>query len=105
MNIPAELTSAPVSGTNYTLTAEIDTHDASMTEVGLELVVTYQDEKNKTRIYNVKEFDVTSVNGSTISYSLNYSMGNGGSYKFGVRMFPKNEVLPNRMNFAYVRWI
>ena len=105
LNIPAELTSAPVSGTNYTLTAEIDTHDASMTEVGLELVVTYQDEKNKTRIYNVKEFDVTSVNGSTISYSLNYSMGNGGSYKFGVRMFPKNEVLPNRMNFAYVRWI
>jgi starch phosphorylase len=28
-----------------------------------------------------------------------------GHYKVGIRVYPYNERLPHRMDFAYVRWI
>ena len=28
-----------------------------------------------------------------------------GSYKAAVRMFPKNDKLPHRQDFAYVKWL
>ncbi len=105
LNVPAELTTSPITGTTYHITAEIDTHNADMTDIGIEAVVTYQDEKNKTRVYNVKQFTKDSVKGSVINFSLDYSINNGGSYKYAVRMYPENKELPNRMNFAYVRWM
>ncbi|MDA3846899.1 MAG: alpha-glucan family phosphorylase [Vallitaleaceae bacterium] len=49
--IPEKMKNAPQVGEDYLITAEIDTKAASETSIGLELVVTYQDEKNVTRIY------------------------------------------------------
>jgi len=38
-------------------------------------------------------------------FTLDYRLNKGGTYKYGIRMFPKNVDLPNRQNFCYVRWI
>ena len=103
--IPEEMKTAPHVGEDYILTAEIDTKDASETSIGLELVVTYQDEKNITRVYEVEEFNLENTNGSKIAFKLDYRLNAGGAYKFGIRMFPKHVDLPHRQNFCYVRWI
>jgi starch phosphorylase len=105
LNIPDELLKSPVAGQEYKITAQIDTKDQSETNFGLELVFTYQDEKNITRIYTVKEFEVINKQGSLIDFALSCHLNNGGSYKYGIRLFPKNSELPNRQNFCYVRWI
>ncbi len=105
LSIPEKMKTAPQVGEDYAITAEIDTKDASETGIGLELVVTYQDTKNVTRIYEVEEFKVENTNGSKISFKLDYRLNSGGAYKFGIRMFPKHADLAHRQNFCYVRWI
>ena len=30
---------------------------------------------------------------------------NAGSFKTGVRMYPKNDKLPHRQDFCYVKWL
>lgn len=105
VNIPQEALKAPISGESYELTAQIDTHNPDERGIGLELVVTYQDDKNKTRIYETKEFDVLNSAGSLMNFKLVYKISTGGNFKYAIRMFPKNADLPNRMNFCYVRWI
>jgi starch phosphorylase len=105
LSIPDKMISDPQVGVDYKISAEIDTKDASETGIGLELVVTYQDAKNSTRIYEVEEFELEKVNGSNLSFKVDYRLNTGGAYKFGVRMFPKHADLPYRQNFCYVRWI
>ncbi len=105
LNIPEGLVKEPVSGEDYLISAQIDTHDASLKTFGLELVVTYQDEKNKTCVYDIEKFKADDAEGSLINFSLKYKINKGGSYKYGIRLFPDNADLPNKMNFAYVRWI
>ena len=105
MNLPDVTFKNPLVGEDYEFTAQIDTHDPDERGFGLELVVTYQDEKNITKVYDTKEFDVINSAGSQMNFKLKYNLNNGGNYKFGIRLFPKNPALPNRMNFCYVRWI
>jgi len=32
-------------------------------------------------------------------------MNRAGNFRYAFRMFPKNEDLPHRQDFCYVRWI
>ena len=36
---------------------------------------------------------------------LDYQLNRAGSFKYGFRMYPKNEDLPHRQDFCFVRWI
>lgn len=105
LSVPDGMMNSPQVGEDYIVNAEIDTNDATEKGIGLELVVTYQDQKNVTRIYEVEEFDLVKVEGSKLFFSLDYRLNTGGTYKVGIRMFPKSIDLPNRQNFCYVRWI
>ncbi len=105
LDIPEAMMNLPVVGENYNLSVEIDMKDATEKGIGLELVVTYQDEKDKTRILETQEFKVVKTAGSKISFSLDYQLNKGGEYRFALRMFPKNADLPHRQDFAFVRWI
>lgn len=105
LTIPEGMAQSPQVGEDYLLEAVIDTKDEAMKSIGLELVVTYQDAKNIARIYEVEEFSLVKTEGSKLHFSLNYRLNAGGTYKFDIRMFPKNQDIPNRQNFSYVRWI
>ncbi|MDR3705797.1 MAG: alpha-glucan family phosphorylase [Paludibacteraceae bacterium] len=105
LSLPDGLLHFPQVGENYPINAQVDTKDASEKGIGLELVVTYQDSKNVTRIYEVEEFQLAKTEGSKLLFTLDYRLNKGGTYKYGIRMFPKNVDLPNRQNFCYVRWI
>ncbi|MDR1679755.1 MAG: alpha-glucan family phosphorylase [Prevotellaceae bacterium] len=105
LNIPEQMLHNPQAGETYTITAEIDMKEEPQKSIGLELVVTYRDAKNIKRVYEVKEFEQTKIEGAVVSFKLDYRINKGGNYKFGIRMFPKNDDLPNRQNFNFVRWI
>jgi len=38
-------------------------------------------------------------------FNLEFQLNMAGTFKYGFRMFPKNEDLPHRQDFCYVRWI
>lgn len=43
--------------------------------------------------------------GNCYTFEVEYNPNVAGSYKYGVRMYPKNSKLPHRQDFAYVKWI
>ena len=73
--------------------------------IGVELVITYKDEKGKDRVQEVCEFYMVKAEGSKLSFELVHKLTKSGEFGYGFRMFPKNSDLPHRMNFCYVRWL
>lgn len=86
------------------ISAEVDTKGMDVNSLGIEIVVTYMDDKNRMRKFESKEFDVVKVEGSRVFFELDYQINRAGSFKYAFRMFPKNADLPHRMDFCYVRW-
>ena len=91
-------------GKSYNIDVVLDVKNLDDNGIGTEVVVTYIDEKNRMRILETKELQLVKREGSKLFYSADYQTNHSGSYKYAFRMFPKNEMLPHRMDFCYVRW-
>jgi len=105
VEIPEKLIHNPEVAENYELKVVLDTKDLNDKGIGVELVVTYTDENNKTMLADVEELQLIKATGSKLIYGLSYKLNRAGSFKYAFRMFPKNEDLPHRMDFCFVRWI
>jgi glycogen phosphorylase len=92
-------------GHEYPIVVKIDLKDLSSEEVGLELVIIENNGDNSFKIIETIEF-VTDKSEDQISvYKLSLHPNHPGSFSYGFRMFPKNENLPHRQDFGYIRWI
>ena len=73
--------------------------------VGLEKVNIYIDKNGEERVYNVEPLEVTGKEGNNYTFEATLYPQRFGVYKSAVRMFPKNENLPHRQDFCYVKWL
>ena len=102
---PEKLVLNPQAGEDYQLDVILDVKDLTYKGVGVELVVTRLGENNKDVLYDVEELKLVKTEGTKLYFFIDYQMNRAGSFKYAYRMFPKNEDLPHRMDFCYVRWI
>ncbi len=91
------------SGKEYTITIVVDEKGLN-DAVGLELVTTYTTPEGKQHVYSVEPFSVIKKEGDLYTFQAKNSLSNAGSFKVAYRMFPKNQDLPHRQDFCYVRW-
>lgn len=105
MDVPEKLLHNPQVGEVYNINIVIDIDGINDKGIGIELVATQLDKNNVDMLYDVEELRLVKNEGSKLFYNLEYQLNNAGSFKFGFRMFPKNEDLPHRQDFCYVRWI
>ena len=91
------------SGKEYTITVVVDEKGLN-DAVGLELVTTYTTPEGKQHVYSVEPFSVIKKEGDLYTFQAKHSLSNAGSFKVAYRMFPKNQDLPHRQDFYYVRW-
>ena len=91
------------SGKEYTITVVVDEKGLN-DAVGLELVTTYTTPEGKQHVYSVEPFCVFKKEGDLYTFQAKHSLSNAGSFKVAYRMFPKNQDLPHRQDFCYVRW-
>ncbi len=105
VEIPENLIHNPSVAENYDLKVVLDTKDLNDKGIGVELVVTYTDDNNKTMLADVEELQLVKSEGSKLIYGLEYKLNRAGTFKYAFRMFPKNEDLPHRQDFCFVRWI
>ena len=105
VNIPEKLIHDPHVGEDYPLEVVIDTKELNDKGIGIELVVVKKDKNNKDLLHDVEELNLVRTDGSKMYFSMDYQMNLAGSFKYAFRMFPKNEDLPHRQDFCYVRWI
>lgn len=104
-NFPEKLIHNPQVGEDYQLDVVLDVQDLKFKGVGVEMVVTRSGENNKDVLYDVEELQLVKSEGTKLYFNIDYQMNRAGSFKYAFRMFPKNEDLPHRMDFCFVRWI
>ena len=99
------LANAAETGVTYKLRYVIDEQGLN-DAVGLELVVLSNVRDGGDReVHNVYPFDMVGHEGNLYTFEANVEPYAAGSYRCCVRMFPKNENLPHRQDFCYVKWL
>ena len=72
--------------------------------IGIEVVTLMTDKASKDHIYSVTPLEVVKREGNLFTFAGTYTLNNSGSFKVACRMYPKNEALPHRQDFCYVKW-
>ena len=73
--------------------------------IGLEFVSVTTDKNGEERISNVFPFKLIGNEGNLYTFEATVEASEAGTYKTGVRMYPKNENMPHRQDFCYVKWL
>ncbi len=92
-------------GENYDVTVIIDMKKNDGLDIGLEMVFADGADDNVTKVVHSEPFVVKSKNGTQVTYYLNHKLNYPGVFKFGIRMYPSHPMLPNKQDFALMRWI
>ena len=92
------------TGINYTIKYVIDEQGLN-DAVGLEFVVVSTDGNGEERIANIFPFKLVGKNGNYYTFEAKVEASKAGTYKTNVRMYPKNDNLPHRQDFCYVKWL
>ena len=104
VSIPDKFEASSQVGETYKLEVEIDVKGLNDKGIGVELVAVKTDKNNETQLYEVNELSLAKTEGTHMFFSGEYQLDYSGSFKYAFRMFPKNEELPHRQDFCYVRW-
>ena len=105
LHLEEKLFASPEVGETYPIDVVLDIVTLKSKDIGVELVVSAIDKTGKTSLIEVEELNLVKVEGSKLYFNLNYRLERAGAFKYAFRMFPKNEDLPHRQDFCYVRWI
>ena len=96
----------PSVGEKLIFHAELDVKDIKdKNGIGVELVAMRTSMHNNDKLYATKPLKLVKIEGSHLFFELEYQLNYAGSMKFAMRVYPQHELLPHRMDFAYVRWI
>ncbi len=93
-------------GTPYHFEVTLSLANLSPEDIGVEIVIANQIEFGQSaNIVESVELNAVSSNGNLQTYELNYTPSQTGVFDFAIRVYPKNENLPHRMDFSLVKWI
>ncbi|MCQ2233806.1 MAG: alpha-glucan family phosphorylase [Paludibacteraceae bacterium] len=92
-------------GTPVKATAVIDVKDPELVDsFGVEAVTITKNEKNEDVFNRVLPGKLVKKEGTKLTFEVSDKVEKSGSFRVALRLYPTNELLPNRMGFAYVRW-
>jgi glycogen phosphorylase len=69
--------------------------------VGVELVIS----ENYHNLVSRIEFSPATIENGITNYELEASIDRPGTFQYGVRLFPKHDLLPHRLDFSLLKWI
>ena len=92
------------TGTKYTLRYVINEQGLD-DAIGLEKVNIYTDKNGEERIYSIEPLKMVGREGNNYTFEAQLAPRQAGEYRCAVRMYPKNDLLPHRQDFCYVKWL
>ena len=72
--------------------------------IGVDLV-THIQEDNQYKFHKCFTLEIVKEDGIFVTYHIKTKLKNPGSFRYSFRVFPTNENMPHRQDFAYVKWI
>lgn len=91
-------------GQVYPIAVTLDKVDPDV-ELGLELVFASGADENNMKIVHAEPFQIAERNGSKVTYKVSLSLNYPGVFRFGLRIFPSNPLLPHKQDFPLLKWI
>ena len=91
-------------GKTYKGEITLELGDLRPQDVGVELVVAQQKD-DKFKVLSTSEFTVVTQEGNKATYQLEIASEYPGALHLAIRIFPKNNLLPHRQDFALVKWL
>ena len=95
----------PSVGESCQVKVELDTKGPNDKGIGVELVAIRTSQHNNDKLYEVEPLRLVKAEGTHLTFETKYQFDYAGGMKFGLRMYPCNDLLPHRMDFCYVRWL
>ena len=96
---------AIVFGKKYNLEVIVDLNGLSPDDLGVEMILaTLGDGGRDVKIEGKNELTFDSLEGQLARYTIDAMPDRTGYFDLAMRVFPKNPLLPNRMDFALVKW-
>ncbi|MBQ8055402.1 MAG: alpha-glucan family phosphorylase, partial [Paludibacteraceae bacterium] len=105
VQFPDALLNQPKVEEDYTIHLTVDRKNISADAIGVELIVTETAKNGEDKIVLAEQFKQEGENGTNVNYALTFQLSKPGTYKYGIRIYAKNEDLPHRMDFNYLRWV
>jgi len=95
-----------IVGKTYTGKVILDLGDLSAEEIGVEMVHSKSGSGFDQSVFRgTEEFTCTRSEGSIAEYTFVQEVVETGLFDIGFRIYPRNELIPHRMDFPLVRWI
>jgi phosphorylase/glycogen(starch) synthase len=92
-------------GKKYHFQLTLDLAGLNKEDIGAELVVATQIEAGQAaNIVETRRLSVVAEEGNTVTLALEYAPENTGMFDVALRIFPVNDKLEHRMDFALVKW-
>jgi phosphorylase/glycogen(starch) synthase len=85
----------------YKAQVTLDLNEISASDVGVELIIT----ENGERLISSHEFTLDKASIDKAQYQANVTIGQPGTFNYGIRIFPKSDLLPHRQDINLVKWI
>ena len=73
--------------------------------IGLELVNIHADKNGEEHVFSKMPLKVVGREGNNYVFEGTMEPDHSGIFKSAVRMYPKNDLLPHRQDFCYVKWL
>ena len=103
LNVESAAPQTNRTGQEYQVNVTVDTNGLNK-DLGLENVI-YKYENGEEKLWNTVQFEVLKEEGNIVTFGLKSSLTDAGEFRYAYRLYPMNEALPHRQDFAYVRWI
>ena len=73
--------------------------------IGLEKVNVYIDKNGEEHVFSIEPLKMVKSEGNNFTFEAKLAPRQAGQYKSAVRMYPKNDLLPHRQDFCYIKWL
>ncbi len=92
-------------GKKYRFELTLDLAGLAKEDIGAELVVATQIEAGQAaNVVETRRLEVVAEEGNTVTLALDYAPEHTGTFDVALRVFPVNDKLEHRMDFALVKW-
>ena len=92
-------------GEKYHFEVTLDVQNLQPEDIGVEMVVAQQIVgRESVDVKRTIELQRTKVEGQLVTYALDFTPDEAGTFDYALRIFPQNKHLPHRMDFALVKW-
>lgn len=103
ITLPDINSQSSISGDSYSTKVSLDTAGLG-NKIGVEMVI-YTNENGEMKFKRTIPLEIEKQEGNVITYKLDTTLKDAGTYRFGFRIYPNNCEIPHRQDFAYVKWI